>query len=108
MSRKKPPVIEPPPHLSERSQQLWRDIVPRRASSPERLTMLRTALECLDRADEAARVIATEGMTSKTETTGAIHVHPLVRIEKESRLTFIRCWDLLGLQWCSETDGRFG
>jgi phage terminase small subunit len=61
-------------------------------------------LEASDRADQAAEVVAREGMTSKTETTGAIHVHPLVKVERESRQLFARIWKQLGLDWASDRD----
>ena len=93
------PPTPPPPHLSERSKQLWRELTPRRASSPERLALLQTALECLDRADEARAVLAQEGLTKTTKTTGAVHLHPLTRVEKESRQQFMSAWQALGLQY---------
>src|SRR5438046_912669 len=90
------PDPEPPAHLSERAAGLWRELVPRRARSPERLALLQTALEALDRSDEAREAINKEGLTSKTEKTGALHIHPAVRVERESRMLFMKCWSALG------------
>jgi P27 family predicted phage terminase small subunit len=105
MRRKPPePAIPPPPSLSDRAKALWSAVVPRRAKSPERLALLQTALEASDRADQAAEVVAHEGMTSKTETTGAIHVHPLVKVDRESHQLFARTWKQLGLDWASDRD----
>ena len=92
-------VPPPPEHLSERSQALWRSLVPRQASAPGRLTLLRVALECLDRADEARLALAREGLIKTTEATGAVHAHPLLRIEKEARQQFLSAWGTLGLQY---------
>jgi phage terminase small subunit len=82
MATTDPEVPGPPEHLSERAQGLWREIVPRRAVSPERLALLQVALEALDRADAARQVIAQEGMITTTKTTGAVHVHPLVKLNE--------------------------
>lgn len=57
-------VPGPPPHLSERAQALWREVVPRRAVSPERLALLQVALEALERAD-AASAIVTQSVASR-------------------------------------------
>jgi P27 family predicted phage terminase small subunit len=100
-----PPPPEPPVHLSLRAQALWRQLVPRRAKSPERLTLLQAALEALDRADRAREAIEREGLTVRTETTGAMHIHPLVRVEEKSRQAFGRIWRDLGLTWAQEVDG---
>lgn len=100
------PAPEPPAHLSERAQSLWRDLVPRRARSPERLVLLRAALEALDRADAAQEALAREGMVLRTETTGVTHVHPLVKVEEKSRQLFARIWRDLSLGWASDIDGR--
>jgi P27 family predicted phage terminase small subunit len=97
--------FNPPSHLSNRAKKLWSEIVPRRAESPERLTLFQTALEALDRADEAASIIKKEGMTITTVTTGTVHSHPAVKIEREARQVFIKCWRHLDLQWNEATDG---
>lgn len=73
--------LEPPVHLSKKSQRLCTEVVPRRTCSAERPALLQVALEALDR---AAETIGREGLTVKTTTSGAIHVHPLVRVERES------------------------
>jgi len=99
-------VTDPPFHLSRESRKLWRAIVPRRARSPERLILVRAALEALDRAEAARTLIAMEGMTTTTKTTGAVHIHPLVRVEREARSQFMRAWDQLNLAWDARTDGR--
>lgn len=102
----KPGVPEPPEHLSERAKGLWREVVPRRALSPGRLALLQTALEALDRAEECRVAIGRDGLVSKTETTGAVHVHPLLKAEKDSRQLFARLWTALDLQWDFEVDGQ--
>ena len=66
---------------------------------------MQVALEALDRADQAAEVIKVEGMTCKTEKTGAVHIHPLLKAERESSGLFLRCWTQLHLEW-GPIDGR--
>ena len=89
--------LTPPGHLSARSRALWCSIVPRRAKSPERLVLLQVALEALDRADAAQALIAAEGMVTVTARSGVAHLHPVLRIERESRVLFCRIWSELGL-----------
>ncbi len=103
MSRKR--VDKPPVHLSDRSAELWRQIVGNRAKSPERIALLQIALEALDRAGEARVLLEADGLTFKTKTTGAVHVHPAVKIEKDSLATFARIWGQLALHWNHEIDG---
>lgn len=95
---------EPPENLSERSRKLWHQIVPERKPSPGWLVLLEEALRALDRADECRRIIADEGLTTKTEATGAVHVHPLAKLERESRAQFMSAWKKLGLAEVREID----
>jgi hypothetical protein len=104
MSKAQP--IPAPEHLSQRSKELWTALVPRRAKSPERLALLVTALEALDRADAARSSIEVHGMVTVTEATKAVHVHPLVRVERESRQLFAKIWKTLELTWSIQLDGR--
>ncbi|WP_442481884.1 hypothetical protein [Aeoliella sp. SH292] len=86
----------PPDHLSDRSKTLWSEMVPHRGTSAGRLAVVQTALECLDRADEAAALITKEGLTTKTGRSGVTHVHPATKIEKESRAMFFKLWQSMG------------
>lgn len=97
----------PPEHLSERSQALWRSVVPSRGKSPGRLALLAEGLAALDRAEQARAEIASTGLTTKTERSGVIHVSPLVKIERESRQQFRQVWADLSLQFDPKLDGRF-
>jgi len=100
MSKRLP---EAPEHLSERGKALWGQIVTQ-PTSAGRLALLQTGLEALDRADQAKRQVDAEGLTTTTKTTGAVHVHPLVKVERENRQLFVRIWDQLALQFCHATD----
>jgi phage terminase small subunit len=103
-----PPALDPPGHLSDRSQRLWLDCVPRRARSPGRLALLQASLEALDLADRARLKVEEEGMTKTTEKTGAVHVHPLLKVATEARRQFMSGWEKLGLTWDPTIDGRVG
>jgi len=101
------PPTAPPAHLSPRSQSLWQEIVPRRARSPERLELLTVALEARDRMDAARLAVNASAMTTTTATTGAVHLHPLLRVEKEARAQFLQAWAALNLEWDTMIDGSF-
>lgn len=88
-------IPEPPAHLSERAKELWRAVVPGQVSSPGRLALLQTALEALDRADQAAAVIEREGLL--TGEGKMKHINPLLKAEKDNRQLFARLWKDLGL-----------
>lgn len=93
-----------PDGLSCRALSLWQAVVPSRAASAGRLAVIEEALRALDRADEARRLVADEGMVSKTESTGALHVHPLLKVERENRQLFARLWEQLGFYLDSNID----
>lgn len=98
-------IPKPPAHLSARSKALWKDLVPRRARSAGRKALLQTALEALDRAEQARKAIAKTGLTTTTKTTGAVHINPLIKIERESRQQFARIWSDLRFNFDPRQDG---
>jgi phage terminase small subunit len=100
------PPPEPPADLSERSQALWRTLVPSRVSTPQRLTYLEQALFALDGADQARATVAREGQVVTTEGSGVPHAHPCVKIEREARAQFGLMWARLELasQFRNEPD----
>ena len=93
------PAPEPPGHLSERSQALWRDLVRYRADSAERQVLLECALSDLDRADALRAQIAAEGATVTSARSKLTRVHPAFRIESELRRRFLAAWRTLDLTW---------
>lgn len=98
MTRRKQPFPDPPEHLSERTRALWAEIGPKEARSVGRRTLFQAALEALDSADSARQLVQAEGLISRTAKTGALHVHPASKIEREARQQFMKIWDLLSLQ----------
>ena len=97
--------FKPPKHLSPRAAALWASVVPSRAKSPGRLALIQAALEALDLADAARLAVAEHGMVSVTKTTGAVHVHPLVKVERDARAQFTSIWLALKLSWDQSIDG---
>jgi hypothetical protein len=102
-----PKEFPPPTHLSEKSRELWREIVPKRAKSVGRLTLLTAALEALDRAEQCRIELAGADLTTTTASTGAVHLHPLLKLEREQKQLFAKLWNDLHLGWDGLVDGRY-
>lgn len=94
-----------PEGLSARSQRIW-ESERARTRSQGRLALLEECLRHLDRADALAALIAKEGLTSTTKTTGAVHIHPLAKIELTHRGLFVKLAKMLTLEWHQPLDGR--
>jgi hypothetical protein len=96
---------EPPAGLSEASANIWRMFVGRCRSAGRRV-MLEQALRALDRAEQAAELVRRDGLVKTTASTGAVHVHPAAKIERESRQLFVKIFaDHLRLDFQRSTDG---
>jgi phage terminase small subunit len=94
-----------PKDLSKQAQAVWRGVVPRRAKTAERLLLIKTALQALDRADEVSAKIKEQGLTIENPSTGAIRANPLVKLEKELRGQFAAMWSGMSLDWHAVIDG---
>jgi phage terminase small subunit len=101
MKNKAIPVLDAhppaPEHLSPESQRLWVELVQEEVTTSSRQALLITALESLDRATEARKVIEREGMVTVTDRSGMTHLHPLLRTERESKQLFAKIMSQLGL-----------
>lgn len=53
-------------------------------------------------------MIEREGMMTKTARSGVTHMHPAVKVERESRAQFAKIWTSLGLNWDMRVDGGSG
>jgi phage terminase small subunit len=95
------PIPEPPGHLSERSQALWRELVRRRCNSAERQLLLECALTDLDRADALREQVAHEGVVVTSARSKLVRAHPALKIEAEMRRRFLAAWRALDLTWPS-------
>jgi hypothetical protein len=95
----------PPEGLSERSQALWRELVPSRARSPGRLELLGLALVLRDRITELRAAVGSEyvveSLTTKTK-----HAHPGAKLLADSEKQFRQLWTDLHLGWDATIDGR--
>jgi phage terminase small subunit len=98
----------PPADLSESSKALWRELIPRRARSPERITLVGQALRCLDRCAELRRIISEEGLITETPRSGCRHANPAVGMLAESERMFGRLWRDLAFSFWPDLDGRGG
>jgi hypothetical protein len=98
--------IEPPPGLSERSLRVWTAEAGARTQGAGRLLLLEECLKHLDQADKLAAVIAVEGSTTTTKTTGTVHLHPLLKLEQAHRAQFAKLAKVLSLEWETGVDGR--
>ncbi len=94
-----------PKELSKQAQAIWRGVVPRRAKTAERMLLIKTALQTLDRADEVTAEIKKQGLTIENPSSGAIRANPLVKLEKELRGQFAAMWDKMALDWHAVIDG---
>ncbi len=97
MARKK--TIKPPEHLSEKSKDLWERYVGNEINAPARIALFLGGLEALDQADEARVLIKEQGLVHVTEKTGAVHINPLTKLEKEARAYVLRVFKTLNLTW---------
>jgi hypothetical protein len=102
------PRTGPPPRvpvgLSVESAAIWESETRSRSRSPGRLALLEQALRALDRAATLREQLEREGLTTVTKTTGAVHIHPLVKVEAAERMTFLKIAKMLRLEWDREAD----
>ena len=98
------PFPDPPDGLSERAAALWRELGPVHAITTGRRTLFEQALRALTRADAAGELIAVEGITTTTARSGAVPVHPVVKMELEARRQFATLWGRLGLTATPNTE----
>lgn len=88
---------DPPRHLSTHSRTLWRDI--RRShdvDDPHSRALLTLALEALDRAAEARRLIELDGAVVK-DRFGQYRSHPACSIERDARAAVLAAFRALRL-----------
>jgi P27 family predicted phage terminase small subunit len=100
------PIPDAPSDLSAESQDLWARLVPTEGRSVQRRTLLLQGLRALDRASQARRELASQGLLVVTPRSGVAHVNPLVRVEHQAQAEFLRIWRALGLTFSAQIDGR--
>jgi P27 family predicted phage terminase small subunit len=80
----------PPENLSTEMTQWWRQVVRAWKLSAHHLRVLQAAAESWDRMVEAREVLEKEGLVV-TDRFGQKKQHPAFGIERDSRLSFVRC-----------------
>jgi P27 family predicted phage terminase small subunit len=90
----KPP--RPPRHLSADARVLFAAVTRDYALEPHQLAVLVKGLEAYDRAEQARRMIAADGLVI-TSRLGETKAHPAVAIERDSRTAFLAAVKQLGL-----------
>jgi hypothetical protein len=105
--RSDPPVNVPtaPEGFSARALDLWVAETQGRTRSVGRRLLLEARCRHLTRADELAAIVEKEGPTVTTPRTGAVHAHPMIRLEQTERVAFVRLAKLLRLEWEFDVDG---
>lgn len=96
-----------PDGLSARSGALYVDVVSEYHLSSSEVEILRQACMSLDRADEAAAIVAADGPIS-VDRYGSPKAHPAVDIEARSRAVFARLIAQLGVKATTERVPRTG
>lgn len=91
-----------PTGLSKRSRDLWSAVLADYDLGPAELEVLRGALVSLDRADEAAEVLKTDGL-STVDRYGSPKAHPLLDVEQRCRTAFRQSVRQLGLEVDDDT-----
>ena len=86
-----------PAGLSKRSAKLWRAVLTEFELSPAEEELLRNALTALDRADEAAAILASEGLVT-VDRYGSPKAHPAADIESRNRALYGRFTAQLGVK----------
>lgn len=87
----------PPGHLSDMAADIWREVVARYLVEIEGLPLLEKALTQYDRARQARREIEENGLTWTNPDSGAVHVNPAVKVERDATKAFRLAWKELAL-----------
>ncbi len=89
--------MKPPKNLSREAKALWKSITTEFCiDDPAGLSILRTALEALDRMRNAQEIISEEGLTIR-DRWGQVKSHPLTTVERDSRSGFLHGLKALNL-----------
>jgi P27 family predicted phage terminase small subunit len=104
-----PPDDSPPPpvHLSPATQQWWRKVLRDYQLEPHHLELLTLCCEARDRAEEARKILAAEGVTFRDDR-GNVRAHPANAIERDARLAVARLLRELDLDFTEAPAGRRG
>jgi phage terminase small subunit len=99
------PTERPPAHLSAPTRRWWTSTMEAYDLEPHHVRLLTLAAESFDRAVQARRVLAAEGITY-TDRWGQPHPHPCVAVERDAALRFSRLLRELDLDCAPLPDPR--
>lgn len=91
-------VPEPPSHLTEDSQAMWRAVLAEWVLGADALPLLRAALEMWDTYQGARAMLAESGPVMVHPTSGAPTAHPAHAVARDSLREFRQLWRQLGLE----------
>ena len=84
-----------PRGLSERCKRIWKDVLEEWVLDKSSLVLLQTALESLDRRDEARKLVKRDSIVTVSPS-GLQRAHPALKIERESTSAFLSAWRAIG------------
>lgn len=88
-----------PDHLSDRASAIWDQIVANYVVEIEGLPLLETALTQYDRAAQARNEIEASGLSWTNPDSGAVHVNPAAKVERDASKAFRLAWKALDLDF---------
>jgi P27 family predicted phage terminase small subunit len=103
-------VYQPPPppaHLSPSAAQWWATTVDRYVLEEHHIRLLQLLCEAWDRAQEARKQLAEDGLTVPGRE-GGIRPHPCIAVERDSRLAVARLLRELDLDTSPQVPERAG
>lgn len=84
-----------PSHLTDKARAFWRSVLADYELEVHHLRILQAACEAMDRMDEARDAIAKDG--AYVEGRFGPKAHPAIAVERDSRISMVRCLRELGL-----------
>ena len=95
----------PPGHLSARAQAFYRQVVAEFDLEPHQLKLLGVACDAWDRQEQARAVIDASGLMVE-DRYGTPKPHPLLAVERDTRVVFMRALRELALEEEPAADAR--
>ena len=95
----------PPGHLSTRAKTFWRQTTAEFALEPHQLKLLGVACDAWDRQEQARAAIDMQGLLVD-DRYGTPKPHPLIAVERDARVVFMRALRELALEEEPAADAR--
>jgi phage terminase small subunit len=87
----------PPSHLSDAGRRFWLDVTADFDLEPHQEKLLLVACDALDRANQARLVVDAQGLMVD-DRYGSPKPHPLIAVERDARVVFMRALRELALE----------